>query len=156
MRLTVLYEDEYLLCVIKPAGIPSEGDGMPRLIGEYLSEAGSGASPYVGVIHRLDRDVSGVMVFAKRSRRLFPFFENKTINKLTIPGMIKTVSSNVRPTNSRSISRDGDISSRVPASKRLIRRSNFPKVLPLPKIAGKMQKYRVWQNSHFSKKAVSI
>ena len=45
MRLTVLYEDEYLLCVIKPAGIPSEGDGMPRLIGEYLSEAGSGASP---------------------------------------------------------------------------------------------------------------
>lgn len=68
MELTVLYEDKYLLCVIKPAGIPSEGDGMPRLVGEYLSEAGSGASPYVGVIHRLDRDVSGVMVFAKREK----------------------------------------------------------------------------------------
>ena len=68
MDLHILYEDEYLLCVIKPTGIPSEGDGMPRLIGEYLSEAGSGASPYVGVIHRLDRDVSGVMVFAKREK----------------------------------------------------------------------------------------
>ena len=68
MELTVLYEDEYLLCVIKPAGIPSEGDGMPRLVGEYLSETGGGASPYVGVIHRLDRDVSGVMVFAKSEK----------------------------------------------------------------------------------------
>lgn len=68
MELTVLYEDEYLLCVIKPAGIPSEGDGMPRLIREYLSGNGGGASPYVGVIHRLDRDVSGVMVFAKREK----------------------------------------------------------------------------------------
>ena len=68
MELTVLYEDEYLLCVIKPTGIPSEGDGMPRLVGEYLSENGGGASPYVGVIHRLDRDVSGAMVFAKREK----------------------------------------------------------------------------------------
>jgi len=68
MDLRILHEDAHLLCVIKPAGIPSEGDGMPRLIGEYLSENGGGDTPYVGVVHRLDRDVSGVMVFAKEEK----------------------------------------------------------------------------------------
>ena len=68
MDLRILHEDAHLLCAIKPAGIPSEGDGMPRLIGEYLSENGGGDAPYVGVVHRLDRDVSGVMVFAKEEK----------------------------------------------------------------------------------------
>ena len=68
MDLRILHEDAHLLCVIKPAGIPSEGDGMPRLIGEFLSENGGGDAPYVGVVHRLDRDVSGVMVFAKEEK----------------------------------------------------------------------------------------
>ena len=68
MDLRILHEDAHLLCAIKPAGIPSEGDGMPRLIGEYLSENGGGDAPYVGVVHRLDRDVSGVIVFAKEEK----------------------------------------------------------------------------------------
>lgn len=68
MDLRILHEDAHLLCVIKPAGIPSEGDGMPRLIGEYLAENGGEDAPYVGVVHRLDRDVSGVMVFAKEEK----------------------------------------------------------------------------------------
>jgi 23S rRNA pseudouridine1911/1915/1917 synthase len=68
MDLKILYEDVHLLCVIKPAGIPSEGDGMPRLVGEYLRGDGAGDAPYVGSVHRLDRDVSGVMVFAKEEK----------------------------------------------------------------------------------------
>ena len=68
MYLTVLYEDTHILAVIKPAGVASEGDGMPRLIGEYLRQGGAGDAPYVGVVHRLDRDVSGVMVFAKSEK----------------------------------------------------------------------------------------
>ena len=68
MDLHILYEDIHILAVIKPAGVASEGDGMPRLIGEYLSKNGAGDAPYVGVIHRLDRDVSGVMVFAKSEK----------------------------------------------------------------------------------------
>ena len=68
MDLHVLYEDNHTLAVIKPAGVASEGDGMPRLIGEYLSNNGAGDAPYVGVVHRLDRDVSGVMVFAKSEK----------------------------------------------------------------------------------------
>ena len=68
MDLHILYEDSHILAVIKPAGVASEGDGMPRLIGEYLSKNGAGDAPYVGVIHRLDRDVSGVMVFAKSEK----------------------------------------------------------------------------------------
>lgn len=68
MDLRILYEDAHLLCAIKPAGIASEGDGMPRLVGEYLWKNGGGDAPYVGVVHRLDRDVSGVMVFAKEEK----------------------------------------------------------------------------------------
>ena len=68
MDLSVLYEDSHLLALIKPAGVASEGDGMPRLVGEYLRDNGVGDAPYVGVVHRLDRDVSGVMVFAKSEK----------------------------------------------------------------------------------------
>lgn len=68
MDLHVLYEDSHILAVIKPAGVASEGDGMPRLVGEYLRDNGAGDAPYVGVIHRLDRDVAGVMVFAKSEK----------------------------------------------------------------------------------------
>ena len=68
MDLSVLYEDSHLLALIKPAGVASEGDGMPRLVGDYLRDNGAGDAPYVGVVHRLDRDVSGVMVFAKSEK----------------------------------------------------------------------------------------
>ena len=68
MDLHILYEDDYILSVIKPAGVASEGDGMPRLVGQYLTENGGSDAPYVGVVHRLDRDVSGVMVFAKSEK----------------------------------------------------------------------------------------
>ena len=68
MDLHVLYEDSHILAVIKPAGVASEGDGMPRLVGAYLRDNGAGDAPYVGVIHRLDRDVAGVMVFAKSEK----------------------------------------------------------------------------------------
>ena len=37
-------------------------------VGEYLRDNGAGDAPYVGVVHRLDRDVSGVMVFAKSEK----------------------------------------------------------------------------------------
>ena len=64
--LNILYEDEALLVCIKPAGIlsqegPNGVANMPRLLEEYL-----GPGAYVGIVHRLDREVGGLMVYAKR------------------------------------------------------------------------------------------
>lgn len=71
MKLNILYEDDALLVCVKPCGVPSQGDrsndrDMITLIKEYLFEhSHSDEEPYLAVIHRLDRPVGGVMVFAK-------------------------------------------------------------------------------------------
>ena len=57
--LRILYEDAYLVAAVKPAGVLSEAGGMPEL----LAERCGGARPLC--VHRLDRDVGGVMVYAK-------------------------------------------------------------------------------------------
>jgi len=58
--LQILYEDASVLVCVKEAGIASQSPGMPEEIARHLG----GENPYVGVVHRLDRDVSGVMVYA--------------------------------------------------------------------------------------------
>ena len=58
--MEVLFEDKNLLVCIKPIGVSAES-GMIQLIREYLNDS----SAYVGIIHRLDTAVSGVMVYAK-------------------------------------------------------------------------------------------
>ena len=71
MRLNILYEDDYLLACVKPCGVPSQADksnaeDMVSLIKNYLfDKSDSDEEPYVAVIHRLDRPVGGVMIFAK-------------------------------------------------------------------------------------------
>lgn len=64
MNLSILYEDKHILVVIKPAGVPSQKDrsrdmDMLTAIEKYLKGS------YVGLVHRLDRPVSGIMLFAK-------------------------------------------------------------------------------------------
>ena len=69
--IDILYEDECLLVCIKPAGILSQpdvtgsGEDMLSLLRDQLKER-DGKEPYIGLVHRLDRGVGGVMVFAKR------------------------------------------------------------------------------------------
>lgn len=73
MKLEILYEDEYILACVKPCGVPSQADrsndeDMVTGIKHYLyDKAPSDAfeEPYVAAIHRLDRPVGGVMLFAK-------------------------------------------------------------------------------------------
>ena len=71
MKLEVLYEDEYLMACVKPCGVPSQGDksndeDMITLVKNYIFEhSDSDDEPYVAAIHRLDRPVGGVMIFAK-------------------------------------------------------------------------------------------
>ncbi|GBD42291.1 Ribosomal large subunit pseudouridine synthase D [bacterium HR39] len=76
LPLSMLYEDEHLLVLEKPAGMvvhPAPGHAGGTLVnallahcGESLSGIGGVARP--GIVHRLDRDVSGVMVVAKHDR----------------------------------------------------------------------------------------
>lgn len=70
MELEILFEDEDVLVCYKPAGIATqtariaEAD-MVSLIRNYRVEKGEDS--YVGVIHRLDQPVEGVLVFAKNA-----------------------------------------------------------------------------------------
>ena len=71
MPLTILYRDPHLLVLVKPAGLvvhPGAGTRAPTLVhgllalGEGLSLIGGVERP--GIVHRLDRDTSGLMVVA--------------------------------------------------------------------------------------------
>ena len=66
--LQILFEDRDILVAVKPVGVESESakglePDMVNMIKKHLSN-GNG-EPYVGVVHRLDKPVSGIMVFAK-------------------------------------------------------------------------------------------
>ena len=74
VQLKVLYEDNHIIVVEKPVNIPSQGDktgdiDLLTMVKEYLKEKyQKPGNVYVGLIHRLDRPVGGVMVFAKTSK----------------------------------------------------------------------------------------
>jgi len=61
----ILYEDAHLIVCLKPAGVLSEAQGLPAMIARHRDpDAPEDRLPYVGTVHRLDREVSGVMVYA--------------------------------------------------------------------------------------------
>ena len=70
----VLYEDNHIIAAIKPAGVLSQGDGsnspdMLTILKAYIKEKyEKPGEVYLGLVHRLDRPVSGVMVFARTSK----------------------------------------------------------------------------------------
>ena len=71
MGLNILFEDEHVLVVKKDAGIPVQA-GKLRMMdlqglikNELYKRNRKGGEPYLGLIHRLDQPVEGVMVFAK-------------------------------------------------------------------------------------------
>jgi 23S rRNA pseudouridine1911/1915/1917 synthase len=66
----IVFEDEYILVVDKPAGLvvhPGAGNPSGTLVNALLDRgiAGGGDPSRPGVVHRLDRDTSGLMVLAK-------------------------------------------------------------------------------------------
>lgn len=69
MALDVVYEDAYLLVVNKPAGLvvhPAPGNWQGTLLNGLLTHhAGAAMVPRAGIVHRLDKDTSGLMVVAK-------------------------------------------------------------------------------------------
>ena len=73
-NLDVLYEDNHIIVVLKKENIPVQEDSskdidMLTIIKSYLKEKyEKQGNVYLGLVHRLDRPVSGVMVFAKTSK----------------------------------------------------------------------------------------
>ena len=88
--LKILYEDNHLLVVVKPYGVPVQEDGsgdpdMLNLLKRYLVEKyDKPGEAYLGLVHRLDRPTGGVMVFAKTSKaasRLSEAIRNGEVEK---------------------------------------------------------------------------
>lgn len=74
INLKILYEDNHIIVVEKPVNIPSQGDktgdiDMLAIVKQYIKEKyNKPGNVYLGLVHRLDRPVGGVMVFAKTSK----------------------------------------------------------------------------------------
>jgi len=88
--LTVLYEDNHCLALAKPAGLLTQGPpGVPNLEAmakAYLKDKHhKPGNVYLGIPHRLDRPVSGVVLFARQTasaRRLAEQFEKRQVAKV--------------------------------------------------------------------------
>ena len=74
MILNVIYEDNHIIVVEKPVNVPSQEDktgdiDMITMVKNYLKEKyNKPGNVYVGLVHRLDRPVGGIMIFAKTSK----------------------------------------------------------------------------------------
>jgi 23S rRNA pseudouridine1911/1915/1917 synthase len=91
MDIKVLYEDNHLIAVYKPAGVLVQGDksGDSSLLDEVKAfiknKYQKPGNVFLGLIHRLDRNVDGVVLFAKTSKgasRLSEQFRNHSVQKV--------------------------------------------------------------------------
>ena len=91
--MNVLYEDNQIIVVEKDPNIPSQADktgdiDMLTMVKQYIKEKyNKPGEVYIGLVHRLDRPVGGVMVFARTSKaasRLSEQVRNKKLKKTYI------------------------------------------------------------------------
>lgn len=86
--IKVLYEDNHIIVVVKDYNIPvqedsSKDEDMLTLIKKYLKEKyNKPGNVYLGLVHRLDRPVGGVMVFAKTSKAASRLSNEIRLNKI--------------------------------------------------------------------------
>jgi len=89
--LEILYEDNHCLAIAKPGGVPCahfQGDEvtLDRTVKEYLKDKyKKPGKVFLGIVHRLDKPVSGVLLFARTSKaaaRLCEQFREGTIEKV--------------------------------------------------------------------------
>lgn len=88
--MKVIYEDNHIIIVEKEPNIPSQSDktddiDMLTLVKNYIKEKyNKPGEVYIGLVHRLDRPVGGIMIFARTSKaasRLSEQIRNKTFSK---------------------------------------------------------------------------
>jgi len=90
MSIKVLYEDNHIIAVVKPAGVLTQGDrtgdeNLMDMVKDYLREKyKKPGNIFLGLVHRLDKPVMGIVLFGKTSKgasRLSEQFRNHTIQK---------------------------------------------------------------------------
>ena len=85
--MKILYEDNHLLVALKDAFILSQSDGsntpdMLTILKKYLKDKyNKPGNVYLGLVHRLDKEVGGVMVFAKTSKAARRLSEDIRLHK---------------------------------------------------------------------------
>lgn len=87
----ILYEDNHIVAVAKPAGVLVQGDATGDValmdeVKEYLKRAhNKPGQVFLGLVHRLDRPVSGIVLFGKTSKgasRLSEQFRARKVKKI--------------------------------------------------------------------------
>ncbi|MEM1124213.1 MAG: RNA pseudouridine synthase [Bacteroidota bacterium] len=90
MNIHVLHEDNHLIAVFKPAGVLVQGDAtgdrtLADWVKQYIKDRyNKPGDVFLGIIHRLDRPVSGVVVFARTSKaltRMNDLFRDRKVDK---------------------------------------------------------------------------
>ena len=89
-KLEVLYEDNHVIVVVKPCNVLSQADStgdldLLTMVKQYVKDKyNKPGNVYIGLVHRLDRPVGGVMVFARSSKaasRLSQMIKERQLNK---------------------------------------------------------------------------
>lgn len=89
-EIKILFEDSDIIVCVKPSGVPSQSDkssdyDMVNRLKNYLFEKEpKKGEPYIGLVHRLDRPVGGIMVFGKTpiaTKRLCASIQKKEVKK---------------------------------------------------------------------------
>lgn len=87
-KINILYEDKSIIVVVKPSGVLSQSDGsnsedMITIIKEYIKEKyQKPGNVFLGLVHRLDKPVAGIMVFAKNSKAASRLSEQIRVNDM--------------------------------------------------------------------------
>ncbi len=88
--MIILFEDNHSIAVVKPAGIPVQGDKtgdlslMDMVKADLKTRHNKPGDVFLGLVHRLDRPVGGIVLFAKTSKgatRLSEQFRLRTVEK---------------------------------------------------------------------------
>jgi 23S rRNA pseudouridine1911/1915/1917 synthase len=91
MNIKILYEDNHIIAVVKPAGVLTQGDksgeeSLMDMVKNYLKEKyKKPGNVFLGLVHRLDKPVQGIVLFGKTSKgasRLSEQFRNHEIEKI--------------------------------------------------------------------------
>ncbi len=90
MKLDIIYEDNHLLVINKAPGVLVQGDEtgdepLVEIAKRYIKEAyNKPGDVFLGVVHRIDRPVSGAVIFARTSKaleRMNKLFANREVEK---------------------------------------------------------------------------
>ena len=160
--LKILYEDNHIIVVVKEYNIPVQEDSskdidLLTMIKDYIKDKyNKPGNVYLGLVHRLDRPVGGVMVFARTSKaasrlseqirnhqiekRYMALVHNKTLEKDTLTDKIS-----IDEDNKSYISKDGK---EAILEYNLIEYRNNMSLLDINLITGRHHQIRVQMSYH--------